>query len=63
MLSLVLDDGVGFGFWGGGTETSWKVWIGRASKNSCATINGVVSGPMECQQRWEVDVIFFYLIF
>jgi len=26
--------------------TFWKMWIGRASKNSWAIMNGVLNGPM-----------------
>lgn len=34
----------------GGVLTDWKAWIGRASKNSCANMNGVFdgSGDSDC---------------
>jgi hypothetical protein len=40
----------------GGTETHWKAWIGRASKNSCAIMNGVFSGAEGVKEKREVSV-------
>lgn len=31
-----------------GTETSSKAWMGRASKNSWATMKGIFGGAIEC---------------
>jgi hypothetical protein len=30
--------------------TDWKAWIGRASKNSWATMNGLLSASRDCQK-------------
>lgn len=38
-------EAVGFGVWEGGTLTTWKAWMGSASKNSCATMKGILVWP------------------
>lgn len=38
--------------------TSWKACIGRASKNSWATMNGTLSEPAWCQRRPRPKAIF-----
>lgn len=47
------DDGEGddVGVWEEGTVTSWKACMGRASKNSWATMNGTLSEPAWSQRR------------
>lgn len=47
LVSFVrLEGAVGEGWvaaWEGATLTTWKAWMGRASKNSWATMKGVLS--------------------
>ena len=38
------------------TAADWKVWMGRASKNSCATIKGILSGSVLLSATWHADV-------
>ncbi|KAG7143975.1 hypothetical protein HYQ46_007292 [Verticillium longisporum] len=37
--------GIRGGVGGGAFFALWKAWMGKASKNSCATMRGILSGP------------------
>lgn len=41
------DDGKGFEVADAGAGADWKVWMGRASKNSWATMKGVLSDSVK----------------